>query len=107
MAYTQAEMITEWCLLADKMKEIIRSKNEDYAGHGEAFTNFNQIELITKGMISREMGTVVRMTDKLSRVVRLLNAENQVADEKIEDTLMDLANYSMLLIIMLKEKKNE
>jgi hypothetical protein len=88
------------------MNEIMQAKNADYSWAGEAFTNFNQIELITKGAVSREMGTVVRMTDKLSRVVRLLENTNQVLDEKIEDTLLDLANYSLLLILMLEEKKN-
>jgi len=102
---SQQTMLQYYQEITQKMYDIIKTKNQDYAGAGEAFTNFNQIELITKGVVSREFGTIVRMTDKLSRVVRLLQNTNQVLDEKIEDTLMDLANYSILLILMLKEKR--
>lgn len=101
---TQKELKEAFSLLLKAMYDIMEQKNADYSGSGEAFTNFNQIEQITKGKISREMGVVVRMTDKLSRVIRLLENSGQVLDEKIEDTLIDLANYSLLLILMLKEK---
>lgn len=102
---TQEELFKRFGEICSEMQSVMKNKNADYAGAGEAFTNFNQIELITKGQISREMGTVVRMTDKLSRVIRLLQKTNNVLDEKIEDTLLDLANYSILLIIMLEERK--
>ncbi len=45
------------------------------------------------------------MTDKLSRIIRLLQQTANVTDEKIEDTLLDLANYSILLILMLRERQ--
>lgn len=100
----QTQLFVKFVDLTTKMFQIIKAKNQDYSGPGEAFTNFNQIELMTKGVVSREMGTVVRMTDKLSRVILLLQGSGQVLDEKIEDTLLDLANYSLLLILMLEEK---
>lgn len=101
---SQAELLEKFSNLQTVMFGIMRGKNQDYSGPGEAFTNFNQIELMTKGVVSREMGTIVRMTDKLSRVVRLLQGSGQVLNEKIEDTLIDLANYSLLLILMLEER---
>lgn len=102
---TQKELFERFTAILDLMNKTMKDKNKDYSGEGEAFTNFNQIELLTKSFITREMGTVVRMSDKLSRVVRLLQNTNNVLDEKIQDTLLDLANYSILLIIMLGEKK--
>lgn len=51
------------------------------------------------------------MEDKLNRV-RNLNKDNvkisdaKVKDEKIEDTLMDLANYAILAIMELKREKS-
>ena len=51
---------------------------------------------------------LVRMEDKLSRA-RSLDAKKEqlVSDEKIEDTLLDLANYAILAVIELRLKKSE
>lgn len=48
---------------------------------------------------------LVRMEDKLNRV-RSLNQKGEAAvkDEKIEDTLLDLANYAILAVIELRQK---
>lgn len=42
------------------------------------------------------------MSDKLQRVANLIQRDAQVADEKIDDTLKDLAVYSILFLIYLK-----
>lgn len=50
---------------------------------------------------------LVRMYDKINRVYALTRtqAEAKVQDEKIEDTLLDLANYAILTVIELREEK--
>lgn len=50
---------------------------------------------------------LVRMEDKLNRV-RTLNQKQdiQVPTEKIEDTLLDLANYAILAVLELKIEEN-
>lgn len=45
---------------------------------------------------------LVRMEDKLNRLYTLTTKKAMVEDEKIEDTLLDLANYSVLAIMELK-----
>lgn len=51
--------------------------------------------------------TVMRLTDKLNRLDALTDAKASVSDETVEDTLMDIANYSiMTLIERLKEDEN-
>lgn len=46
---------------------------------------------------------LVRMEDKLNRVRTLnQNTDIQVPTEKIEDTLLDLANYAILAVIELQ-----
>lgn len=103
MPKTKNAMFEAFAALLKNCEDIMQRKNSDYSGE-DPFLNFNQIEVITKGKISREQGVLVRMTDKLSRVQRLLNNEAQVKDEKIEDTLIDLANYSLLLILLRRDK---
>lgn len=51
----------------------------------------------------------VRMYDKLNRIYALTRPDtsNKVADEKIEDTLLDLANYAILAYIELKDKQSQ
>jgi hypothetical protein len=46
----------------------------------------------------------VRIEDKLNRARTLSKRERLVQDEKIEDTLLDLANYAILAVIELKQE---
>lgn len=51
---------------------------------------------------------LVRLEDKLNRVRTLSKQEANVADEKIEDTLLDMANYAILAVLELKgDQTNE
>jgi len=75
--------------------EIAKAKNADYANNDDAFKNFKAVELV--GVDARR-GVMVRMVDKMSRISNLLDREGKVADEKIEDTVKDLINYSNILL---------
>jgi len=48
-------------------------------------------------------GVVVRLSDKIERLIQLVWNERdvKVSDEKIEDTLMDIANYGMIGYLVL------
>ena len=51
---------------------------------------------------------LVRMEDKLNRARTLtLNKDLDENDEKIEDTLFDLANYAILAIMELRQDKED
>lgn len=91
----------------DKMCEITKAKNHDYGGFSkDPFGNFKVVE--HNGIASPEVGFLVRMTDKMSRLASFVSQGTlKVEDEKIADTLMDLANYSILMAGYLKQKKNE
>lgn len=88
-----------------KMVEIARAKNADYTGIGKSpFSNFERVEQM--GICSTEQGFLTRMTDKLSRIASFCaKGELQVKDESVEDTLRDLANYSILMLGYIREKK--
>ena len=78
--------------ICDEMHDLYVRKNRDYGSSvTETYKKF--------GLTSY----LVRMCDKLNRVINLSKSDNiLVEDEKIEDTLLDLANYSILALIDIK-----
>ncbi len=75
--------------------EILKAKNSDYATGDDPYKNFKRISNYD---LSVELGFIVRMSDKVSRIENLTTKEAAVKNEKIEDTLLDLINYSNLFI---------
>lgn len=80
-------------------RDIVYEKNQRYAECDDPFKNFR---------LGGTYGIVIRMTDKVSRLLTMLNPahpQDATADESIEDTCKDLANYAMLLAAMRAEEK--
>ena len=76
----------------DKMNEVFAIKNKNY---GNSF----EISLDKYGIIA----ALTRLSDKFNRLETLiLNRENGTADESIADTLIDMANYSVMTAVYLK-----
>ena len=95
----------EFFNIIEKMKEIHSSKSHDYAGKGQ--DPFANLKLSDKMGISWWQGCLVRMGDKFSRLCAFSRqGECQVKDESIEDTLIDLANYAIICLILFREGKN-
>lgn len=81
--------------LLDTMNGIYTRKNNDY---GNSFDkSLDEFGIVT---------AIVRMEDKFNRLKSLLNNEQKVKDESFEDTLIDLANYSVMTCLYLKNKNN-
>ncbi len=93
--------------VTDKMKDICRKKNNDYTGVGVSpFSNFERVEQM--GICTTEQGFLTRMTDKMSRIASFASkVELQVKDEGVEDTLIDLANYSLLMLGYIRQQKEK
>jgi len=54
------------------------------------------------------LGTLIRIHDKLNRFVNISKTEIRlVDDERLRDTLMDLANYAHIAVMLLDEDINE
>lgn len=78
------------------------AKNSDYGGFSkDPFANFKNSTIVN---VPVEKGIMVRMMDKVSRITTLLDKEAKVKDESIQDTLMDLINYTAILKSYLKNK---
>lgn len=88
-----------------KMIAVTKAKNADYTGTStDPFANFSRVEVI--GICSTEQGFLTRMFDKFSRITSFVQkGVLQVKDESIEDTLIDLANYCILMAGFIRAKK--
>ena len=84
-----------------KMALIHALKNMDY-GDGDPLGNFKFSEEITG--IPAWKGALVRLTDKWGRIKSLLKKEKAyIQDETLEDTLLDNAVYSLLVLALMEE----
>lgn len=101
------QYLEEFQKITTQMFEITKAKNSDYTGDtSQPFKNFTMVE--TMGAATTEQGFFTRMNDKMMRFAGFLkNGTLEVQDEKIEDTLMDLANYSILCICYLRSKRKD
>ena len=99
---TQEEYLEKFKKTTDFLVSIVSKKNKDYSVPNDAFANFKLCD--TMGICKTDEGIVVRMSDKFQRIVNLLHKENAVKDETIKDSLLDLANYSIILYLYLNEK---
>jgi hypothetical protein len=82
--------------LYEKQIKTFIKKNKDY---GNSFDkSLDQFGLIA---------SAIRMSDKLSRFVTLINNKAEVNDESIIDTLLDLSNYATMTVAYIEEKAVE
>lgn len=79
----------------DKMKDLYIKKNHDY---GDSVSKtFDEYGLVS---------FLVRMDDKMNRIKTLNKIQDTaVRGEKIEDTLLDLANYAILALTEIEFRK--
>ncbi|ENK0837108.1 DUF1599 domain-containing protein [Clostridium botulinum] len=74
--------------ICEELNKIYKDKNHDYGdSFGETYKKLGIISAVT------------RLTDKINRLQSLVTKEQQVKDESIKDTLMDLANYAIMTLI--------
>ena len=84
------------------MLKIHKAKNNDYSPKGQ-FGNFAESERIG---VPDWKGAFIRLQDKYTRCCNLIGGrEAQVLDEKLEDTLLDLANYAVIVMCLMKNKE--
>ncbi len=90
----------------ERMMETTKKKNSDYTGGSNSpFSNFEQIGNLVALPNVVEIGFLTRMSDKLSRIGSFVTQGSlQVNDESVTDTLVDLANYCILMAGYLRSK---
>lgn len=97
MATEYNKKIESFKQLTGEMVALYTRKNRDY---GNSFTE-----------MYKEWGPMYplsRMQEKLRRATQLMRSgEAQVTEEKVADTLLDLANYALMTILEIKEGNGE
>ena len=91
-------MIPNYDAIIKKAKALCDNKNIDYAQIQEPFSNFEMVEALK--ICDAQTGILVRISDKIARITNLLkrNGERAIDEEKVEDTMLDLINYSIILL---------
>lgn len=83
--------------ITKEMKALYERKNEDY---GNSFSDTYE----RMGIIS----AVARIQDKTHRLVNLTTGkQQQVSDESVRDTLIDLANYAVMTIMEMDNRHED
>ena len=88
------DKVQQFMDITTDMTKTYEAKNHDY---GNSFDNsLNKFGLIA---------SIVRMNDKMNRLETLASKKAEVKGESIEDTLLDLANYSIMTVMWLRNSR--
>jgi len=82
--------------VAEIAKKIVDTQEAKDADYGNSF-----------GELYKEFGmlvSIIKLSDKLSRIKKLSKTRAQVKTESIEDSLIDLAAYAMMTVVELRNK---
>ena len=90
--------------ILDNMQAVYEAKDSDYSATGLPMGNLRKCE---DAGIDAWRGCLVRIGDKMSRLENFLKEkEYLVISERAEDTIIDLANYSILMSCLIEEIKS-
>jgi len=96
------EQIQFFSETVEKMSKILLSKGDDYA-NVDRLSNFKLAGQISG--LNAELNCLSLIATKVARLGVLLNSSKTPNNESIQDSVLDLANYAMLLLMILKERK--
>jgi len=82
--------------IANELADLYEKKNNDYGdSFGETWKKLGNVSALT------------RMSDKFNRLLSLMKGKDQqIKQESIKDTLIDLAAYSIMTIIEIEDDLN-
>jgi len=89
--------------ILDEMKEIHVRKSADYGDQTDPLAN---VRASADWGISPWVGTMIRATDKIIRLQSLLT-NGKLENESARDSLIDLASYAIIALILMEEEKEK
>ena len=90
----QQEFFDEY---VNKMREVLLNKGDDYA-NADRLSNFKLAGLIAGG--NAKTNCLNLIATKVARLGVLLNSNDEPKNESVSDSILDLANYAMLLAMI-------
>ena len=91
--------------LCEKARQLMEAKNADYSNGGDPFHNFRGASFLHVDPVK---GALIRLQDKVARLVSFLDrGDLKVKDESVDDTIIDMINYSVIVREMIREKKEQ
>ena len=91
----------EWTQIYTEMYKLFAKKQLDYGpsniSMGQSLETEDEIDFSL-------LALSIRMNDKTNRMINLLKNNKKPNNESIEDTLIDLANYSVMALIVKRGK---
>lgn len=85
-----------------KIEDVLLEKSELYYKKNADYGNSFETLMDEYGLIA----LAIRLSDKLNRLKQLSKTEQQVMDESIQDTLIDISNYADMGIMWLRNKED-
>lgn len=86
--------------LCDSLKDMHQSKSRDYGSSHDPLANIrNGAEFVG---IPAWKAAMVRLSDKVTRLATY-NRTGTLTNESVEDSLLDLASYSLLALVLHRE----
>lgn len=97
---TKEEQIQHFGYFTEKMKRTLFSKGDDYANE-DRLSNFKMAGAIAGG--NAKTNCLNLIATKVARLGVLINSDQEPNNESIADSILDLANYSVLLSMIIEE----
>ena len=85
----------------EEIRELHKRKGADYGEDADPFANLRAAEAFG---FPAWQGVALRMEDKMRRI-RTFIKKGELQNESLEDSFLDLANYAMLGLALLREQK--
>lgn len=93
MEQSPKDKVARFRQITEAMADLYEKKDKDYGcSYEKSIKKYGAV------------AGLVRISDKFNRLENLmLNGECEIKDESIKDTLMDLANYAIMLYMEVEE----
>lgn len=92
----------EYLKILEEMREMHRKKAADYGGN----TGTDNLRASAEFGIAPWLGAVLRMNDKVTRI-KSLTKNGRLENESLEDSLMDIAAYAILSLVLYREGQHD
>lgn len=86
--------------LLNEIAELHDRKQADYGTSGDPFANVRASE---QWGVPAWVGTMIRANDKIKRLQAAATG-SELVNEGVEDSLMDLATYSLIALVLYREE---